>query len=180
MALTITEALAEIKTINKRLEAKRNGLMPFLARQDGVRDPLEKDGGSLSFIVSERQAVGDLGKRVVALRRGIQKANDSTIVTINGASRTISEWLTWRREIAPGEQAFLGKLRSHINGLRENAKRQGAVLVGPGATAQAPTDFIINISESDLGAQIEGLEETLGVLDGQLSLKNATTIIEEK
>lgn len=179
MSLTITEALAEIKTIGKRLDAKRAGIMPFLARQDAVRDPLEKDGGSLSFIASERQAIGDLNTRIIALRRGIQHANDVTIITIGGMSRTISEWLTWRREVAPGEQKFLSGLRAQLNGLRDNMKRQGAAVLAPGATAQAPTDVIVNISESDLASQIEALEETLGVLDGQLSLKNATTTIKE-
>lgn len=46
MALTITEALAEIKTVGKRVEKKREFIKAFLARQDGVKDPLEKDGGS--------------------------------------------------------------------------------------------------------------------------------------
>lgn len=179
MSLTITEALAEIKTIGKRMEAKRKGLMPYVARQDGVRDPLEKDGGSLSFIISERQGIADLGKRIVALRRGIQHANDGTTVTIGGTSRSISEWLTWRREVAPGEQQFLAALRQNLNSLRDNAKRQGSAIVPAGTQAQAPTDFIVNVSESELSGQIESLEETLGTLDGQLSLKNATTPIRE-
>lgn len=178
MTLTITEALAEIKTIGKRMEKKREGISPFLARQDGVRDPMEKDGGSASFIAAERQGLRDLGSRVVALRRGIQKANDTTSVTINGTSRTISEWLTWRREIAPGERDFLAKLQGQINGVREQAKRQGVAATAPGSATQ-PADFIINMNEQELAREIEALEEALGALDGQLSLKNATTFITE-
>jgi hypothetical protein len=178
MPLTITEALAEIKTIGNRTAKKREGIIPFLARQDGVRDPLEKSGGTVAYIAQERQGLGDLGARVVALRRGIQRANDTTPITINGTSRTISEWLTWRREIAPGEKAFLNQLRAQINAVRDNAKRQGVGVAQPG-TAQQPADFIINLPEQELAAQIEGLEETLGALDGQLSLKNATVIIQE-
>lgn len=179
MPLTITEALAEIKTINKRLIAKRAGVNPFLARQDGVRDPLEKSGGSLSFIASERQSIRDLTTRIVALRRGIQRANDSTSITLASTTRTISEWLTWRREVAPGERDFLNQLRSQVNSLRDNAKRQGVQMIAPGSTASAPTDIIVNIDEAKLAVEIEALEETLGSLDGQLSLRNATTIIEE-
>lgn len=178
MSLTITEALAEIKTIGKRMEKKREGVMPFLARQDGVRDPLEKDGGSPAYIAAERQALRDLGARVVALRRGIQRANDATTITLGGSARTISEWLTWRRELAPGERAFLNTLRAQISGVRDQAKRQGVSVAAPGA-AQQPADFIINVGEQELGAQIEALEETLGALDGQLSLKNATIQIVE-
>lgn len=178
MSLTITEALAEIKTIGKRMEAKRAGIMPFVARQDGVRDPMERDGGSAKFITAERQALDDLGKRVIALRRGIQRANDTTAITVGGVSHTISEWLTWRREIAPGVRAFLVQLRNQLNGIRDQAKRQGVAVGAPGTTAQ-PADFVININETELASQIESIEEILGTLDGQLSLKNATTPIVE-
>ena len=58
--LTITEALAEIKTIEKRIDKKRQSLQPYIARMDGVKDPLEKSGGSAAFIKAERQAIGDL------------------------------------------------------------------------------------------------------------------------
>lgn len=178
MSLTITEALAEIKTISKRMEKKRDGVMPYLVRQDGIRDPFEKDGGSMSYIATERQGLRDLGSRVVALREGIHRANDTATITLGGQTRTISQWLTWRREIAPGEQAFLAKLRAQINGARDQAKRQGVATVAPGA-ATTPADFVVNVSEQELGTQIESLEETLGALDGQLSLKNATTQIVE-
>ena len=109
-----------------------------------------------------------------------RRANDVATITLNGQTRTISQWLTWRREVAPGEQAFLAKLRGSINTIRDQAKRQGVALAAPGAASSAPTDFIVNVNEQELAAQIEALEETLGTLDGQLSLKNATTqIIEE-
>src|SRR5579863_1653454 len=63
--LTITEALAEIKTINKRLESKRESVRNYIARDVRVRDPLEKEGGSAEFIKRERQAIIDLEERIV-------------------------------------------------------------------------------------------------------------------
>lgn len=179
MALTITEALAEIKTVGKRVEKKREFIKAFLARQDGVKDPLEKDGGSFQAIARERQAIGDLENRVVVLRRGIQKANEITIVTINGISRSIADWLVWRREAAPMHRDFLNQLRGALNNVREQAKRNGSAMIAPSAVAERPTDFIVNINEQDLAQEIEQLEDTLGQLDGQLSLKNATVAITE-
>jgi hypothetical protein len=177
--ITITEALAEIKTVGKRIEKKREFINQFLARQDGVRDPLEKDGGSTAVITAERQAIGDLENRIVELRRGIQRANDSTVVAINGVSRTISEWLTWRRDIAPGQRNWFANVRGQINHVRENAKRQGVALVQANATSgdTKPTDLVVNIDERTLAADAEALEDTFGQLDGQLSLKNATITI---
>lgn len=179
MPLMITEALAEIKTIGKRMDSKRAFIMGFLARQDGVKDPLEKDGGSVVVIARERQAIGDLEKRIIALRRGIQKANDSTSVTINGVTRSIADWLTWRRDVAPKAKDFTNKLRGSLTSIRENAKKQGIAVIQPGATASQPADFVINVDEAALAKEIETMEDTLGQLDGQLSLKNATVAIQE-
>lgn len=180
MGLTITEALAEIKTIDKRAEKKREFVNGFLFRQDGIKDPLEKDGGSAECIHRERQALRDLDNRVISLRRGIQQANEATAVTINTEGRTISDWLIWRRDVAPKRQQFLSKMRQSLNAVRDQARRQGANVLPQGATAASdrPQDIIVNVNEGELAAEIEALEDTLGQLDGVLSLKNATVQIE--
>lgn len=179
MSITITEALAEIKTIAKRIESKKVFILSYLGRQDAVKDPLEKDGGSPQAIVRERQAVADLETRVVNLRRGIQRANDATIVSLEGIVMPISDWLAWRRDVAPGRKQFLGELRSRLTQVRDQTKRQGASVISAGGTAEKPTDVVINIDEQALAKDIEQLENILGQLDGQLSLKNATTPIVE-
>lgn len=185
MAITITEALAEIKTIQKRITKKRETITTYLSRQEGLKDPLDKGGGSVKVIAAERQAIADLEARIVELRRGIQNANDVTDVAINGTTRTISDWLTWRREVAPGQSVFLGLLRNRLSLVREQARRQGASVISAVsqnvnvAADKKDVDIVVNISEKELADEIEALEETLGQLDGQLSLKNATTPIAE-
>lgn len=178
MTITITEALAEIKTLNKRIEKKRQFVLTFLSRPDAIRDPLEKDGGSAHFIKCERQSIADLESRIVALRRGIKAANAAEVVTIGGTSRSISDWLVWRRDVAPEHQDFLRDMRTKIDTVREQAKRQGAAVVQSGATPERPTDIVVNIDERALAEESESLETTLGTLDGALSLKNATVFIE--
>lgn len=177
MTITITEALAEIKTIGKRLEKKRANVLQFLARQDGIKDPLEKEGGSVSFIAAERQAIADLGSRIVGLRAGIQKANEANSITIAGKTRSIADWLIWRRDVASGEGAFLNQIRAQLNGVRQQALKQQSTVVAPGSVATSPADYVVNLDEQELARQIEAHEEMLGTLDGQLSLKNATTQI---
>lgn len=181
MSITITEALAEVKTIGKRITKKQQSIMPYIGRQDGVKDPLEKDGGSPEFIKRERQAIGDLEKRIIEIRRGIQRANDETSLTINDTTMTVSEWLTWRREVVPIRKQTLEQFRNGIGQLRAQASRGNAAVVQANAISGElkPTDYIINISEKDLAEQIEVLEDTLGQLDGKLSLLNATTQIKE-
>lgn len=175
--MTITEALAEIKTVLKRIQTKRQFIQDYLFRMENTKDPLEKDGGSVGAITRESQAIKDLEQRIVDLRRQIQMANELTIVTIEGEERSIGEWITWRREIAPGQQNALHRLRTALNTIRDQARRQGSSVYGPNAQAEKPSDVVVNINEQQLIKDAEHLENVLGQLDGQLSLKNATVMV---
>lgn len=176
--MTITEALAELKTIQKRIEKKREFVGQYLARQDGIKDPLEKDGGSATVIERERQSIADLETRIVAIRTNIQKVNQATPITVEGVTKTIAEWLTWRKEVAPGQQASLSSLRRTIQSVRQQTQQKGLQTIAPGATAGSPADVVINVDEGQLAKDAELIETILGTLDGQLSLKNATVMIE--
>lgn len=174
--LTITEALAEIPTIEKRIEKKHEFILNYLYRQSSVRDPHEKDGGSAVLITREKQAIQDLQLRLIKIRSLIQKANSENMITIGEQTKSIVDWLTWRREVAPKHQRFLQDQISKINQMRQNAARQGVNVTDKDAGFSS--DFVVNVNERELADQIEELENTLGVLDGQLSLKNATIFID--
>lgn len=176
--LTISEALAEVKTIDARLAKKQQFIGEHLFRQDRMRDPLEKDGGARAVIAQERQSMADLQERKLALRRAIGVANTETQVTVGGVMRSIADWLVWRREVAPTKKQILDGLASGIKQARQQAQQKGLAVVSTSDVATSPNDLIINVDERALAAEIEGLEEVLGKLDGQLSLKNATTVVE--
>lgn len=174
--ITITEALAEIPTIEKRIEKKKEFILNYLYRQSSVRDPHEKDGGSPVLIAREKQAISDLEERLIRIRSVIQKANSENTITIENQTRTIVDWLTWRREIAPKEQRFLQELMRNINEVRHQAMRQGVSVTDKDRGFSS--DYVVNINEQELANNIEKLENILGVLDGQLSLRNATIKID--
>lgn len=177
--LTITEALAELKTIDKRLTKKREGIGPYIWRQEGLKDPMEKEaGGSAGYVKREVQAIGDLEKRIITIRVGIQKANHSTLLTIEDRSWTIAEWLTWRKEVAPGQQALVKSIQTAVVATRRNAQTKGLTVLAPGQTANTSLDILVNVDEADLNREAELLEKILGTLDGKLSLLNATTFVD--
>lgn len=169
--LTITEALAEIKTINKRLDKKRAFVLAHATRDDRLKDPLQKDGGSDKVLQQERQSIADLETRLVRLRNAINTSNQDTKLNIANQSRSVAEWLTWRREVMPAYRKFLVSLNSTIQNERHSASfsRRGE---------DDQTNMVVNVNERALGEEAESLEEILGNLDGQLSLLNATTAIE--
>lgn len=173
---TITEALAEIKTINARIGKKREAIMRYFARDTRLRDPLEADGGSVEFVRKERQAIADLEERIVSIRSAIQAANLSTNLTLGERSRTLSAWLNWRREIADGSKGFLNAMANTINQVRQQALKQGVAMVEKDSGAQG--EIVIAINEKALAGEVEKIEQLLGDLDGKLSLLNATTTIE--
>jgi hypothetical protein len=177
--ITITEALAELNTIKKRLAKKRESVVAFLTRSEGLKDPLEKQGGSPEFIRRELQAIVDLETRHRAIRIAIQRRNQETLVRINDREMTVAEWLTYRKEQSVDAQRFLSNIRQTIDKVRSEATRKGNQVVTVGSAADLkPTDVIVNIDEAALSKQIEALEDVLGQLDGRLSLINATTTIE--
>jgi hypothetical protein len=188
MPMTITEALAEIKTIGKRLDKKREAVVANIGRDSRLKDPLADGNGSSSvtYLAQERQAINDLEKRIVAIRTAIQKSNLETPCTVGASTMPVQDWLNFRREISTGRQGFLQRMNMSIRNIRQQAQAKGGRVVMAGAVSQAsvttgdnpPVEIVLHVDEKSLLEEQEGLEQTLGELDGKLSLLNATTVIE--
>jgi hypothetical protein len=175
--VTITEALAELKLITSKVEKKKQFIMTYMGRQEGAKDPLAKDGGSGKAIHAELQAINDLSNNFIKLRSAIASVNASTTVEVCGVTRTVADWLTWRRSVAPMEQGFQQSLVNQISGLRNKARQSNFRTVTHESEAKDPTDVIIELDEKHLSQEIEKTQEMLDKLDGKLSLHNATTKI---
>lgn len=169
---TITEGLAELKTITARLAKKRQFIQSHLIRDAERIDPLDKQGGSINAIKAEMQAVRDLEDRAVAIRSAVNRANANTELTVGGTARTVEQWLIWRREVSRGQVEFLSTLTNHVERARQRDPYSGR--------GKDELGLIVNIDEKQLAADTEKLVEILGELDGRLSMVNATTVIEIK
>lgn len=176
--LTITEALAEIKTINARIQKKREAVMRYFARDGRLRDPLESDGGSIEFVKRERQAIADLENRLVAIRCAIQASNLSTSVTVGEQSRKVAEWLNWRREVSEQAKQFLTTMTNTLTKVRQECLKQGWQITEKDTGQVQTGEIIVSVNERQLAKETEAMEQLLGELDGKLSLLNATTTID--
>jgi hypothetical protein len=175
--ITITEGLQELKVISARVEKKHEFIMGFLYRQNNLRDPHEKNGGSAALIAIERQAIRDLENRKISIRKAINEANKTNTITVLETTRTIEEWLIWRRDVAPGEISRLDAMSRQLANVRADAFKKGlGVTTSP--SPDVTSDVVVNLNEAELAALREQYQETLLTLDGQLSLKNATITIE--
>ena len=178
MPTTITEALAELKTIDKRLEKKQEQIGMHLLRQRTLVDPFDKEGGTVEMIKRERQAIADLQTRRVKIRTEITRANLKETITVGNQTKSIAEWLTWKRDVAPFITRQLGSIVNHINQYRKQLAAKGLTVVSSSVQSDNRDEVLVQIDEAALAKEIEDHETTLGGLDGQFSLKNATIVID--
>jgi len=177
VTMTITEALAELKTIKARIEKKTTSLMAYFVRDKGRIDPFaDSDAGSTAqFWRRETQAIEDLQDRIIDIRSAIQRANQTTEAEIKGVVQTIADWLTWRREVLPVRKVFYETQLRALNDVRR-AEAQNAVKKTSGPDVFVP-EYVLAVDEQQLLKDAEFLTELAGALDGRLSLVNATTTI---
>lgn len=177
MKTTITEALAEIELIKKKIKKKEDFIATNSTFATHVPDPFKSEGGQTKVVTQELQAVSDLYKRWVKIRSAIAAANLEETITLGEDKRSISEWLVWRREVAEKQRDFLGRAaRNTLDFLKSKSNTPDAYKNDEGKTVLVSWESAIHVD--DLLKKEETIETILGELDGKLSLKNATITIE--
>lgn len=177
MPITITEALSELNLLSKKIEKKQQTVLSNLVRYDHVKDPFESAGGTQQVMTSECRAISDLQKRYVTIRSKIAEANTKNRIVIGQKDMTINEWLNWKREISEKEKTFVNKVHSSIKGLLDQSATKPNVIKDD----QGQMKIVNVIPNLDYGTFIkasEDIQDVIEKLDGQLSLKNATILID--
>lgn len=161
--LTVTQALARVGTLQARLEKKRETVRTYAARDSRLSDPIKEEGGAVAYVRQNMDAIRDLERNLVAVRTAIQKANFDSKLTVCGMTRTVQEWLNWRREILPDQKHFWEELLRTIDQERRRL-----------AGRDEKADVIVHFPEDKARDELATLVEIEGTLDEQLSLYNAT------
>lgn len=175
--ITITEGLAEIKLINDKITKKQAFVLENLVRYTHMPDPLAAKGGLTVALNAEVQSITDLESRLMKIRTAIMLANLTNFAECNGQSLSLYEWLVWKREVAIKRSNLYknvytftkDKIDRHISNPQLLKKEDGQnELVG----------LIPSLPYMDYAAKFSDVEEIQNKLDGLLSLKNATVLIE--
>lgn len=175
---TITEALAELKTLDKRIESTRDFVLRYGIRQGSTIDPLQDEGGSDVEIPRRMQSLTDLLQRKVDIRTAINSVNASTVLDIAGEKRTVAEWIIWRREAFKQELDAYQRLQQHILAARKDCNSKNLALRDDGQQPVKVNEVSCFIKEGQIQKNIERLTAIESTLDGQLSRVNATTTVE--
>jgi len=166
--MTVTEALSKINLTQKKIADKRSAFPQYISRPEMMKDPLETEGGSEKYITEQRQAIRDLEAYLIALRVAVAESNAQTSLSVGGSTRPVSEWLIWKRDIAAGFRQELQSILSAVSSERQRYSRQ----------VKDNVELTICVSETEIQKEVELYSMMWEDLDGQLSLKNATTFVE--
>jgi hypothetical protein len=175
----ITEALQQVKILTGRIEKKRQFINKYLTRNSRMVDPLASEGGSKRAIKDEMDAINKLEEQIIAIRVAIQKSNLDTTIKIESDSRTVAEWLVWRRDVASPLVEHYRQMDALVQVSREkHLKEVNQTLANPaGDAAVKAAQLEVNINEVELSDRGEILSIILGTLDAKLSVLNATTSV---
>lgn len=179
--VTITEALATIKLVPKRINAKLQAARGYLIRERSTTDPLEKEGGSEAFVAATRQSVGDLIEDLVKMRTAVLGKSLSTELTImigeRTTTRTVQGWIIWRREAVPLLKELQGLLAIACQSAEQNAIKLKARVVEDLGVGEGRHDILVTFHQTGFHKEVEELEMVLAKLDAELSRINATTTL---
>ena len=178
MEMTITEALEDVRLTEKKILKSIEILCSNVVRYNHVDDPFEKYGGSMEIQKRELQSMHDLGERRVGIREAIAKANLETMLKIGDHYRSITGWLTWRREVAEVEQETMVRLVKIAEKEIKQAQDNPRLFKEKDDEEAKLAKLVLNVDIHNLNTKAMEIEDVLGVLDGKLSLLNATTVIE--
>lgn len=103
--MTLTRALAELKSLSARVENAINADFILVTQGQGDRRRLVSSKGSFTIpdvesrLKSNLQKARDLIDRYTVIKRAVIKANAETTVTVNGETMTIAEAIEKKRSI---------------------------------------------------------------------------------
>lgn len=163
--------------MKKKIEKKEQTIKQNLVRVEHVKDAFESVGGSQAFITSEIQSLGDLRRRYVAIRGAIAKANLENRIQLENFDLTIADWLVWKREVAQNELNFFNLAHQSVKNELDRASKQPQAY----KDEKGESHFVKVVANADyptLVKRAETLQTLLDQLDGKLSLKNATVMVE--
>src|SRR5687768_9930810 len=108
-SLTISEALGQVQAIDQQIAQKQQLIAAYLLRDASVRDPLQREGGTPVLLDRELRSIEALQDRKVAIRRAVQAANERAHITHEDETRSVADWLVWKREVVARRSEFLNR-----------------------------------------------------------------------
>jgi hypothetical protein len=141
-------------------------------------DSMAADGGIKQVIQNELQSISDLEDRLCALRWAIMRTNTSENIEIMGKIRTLYGWLVWRKEIANNQKYFYKQIYDVTKAEMDTLAKTPRLYKPSDDSTATLVEIEPNLDYMSYAAKAATVGEILDKLDGILSLKNATLLVD--
>lgn len=166
-AISVTRALAEVKSLNDRIE-KATRQATFISVTVGGKVPNGSDlQATTNILKANLQSVKDLIARRQAVKAAIVRSNATTKVTVNGVTMTVAEAIE-RKGSIDKERALLAVLTQQLNQARTAVERNNV-------TMQAKLDEMI---KALAGKDRKATEEEVESISKPYIASNATALLD--
>jgi hypothetical protein len=178
--ISISEALAEIKRINKLLPSKYATIERYASKKQNSRDEIV---GQKAYVAEQRQSVEDLLKRMKNIKLAIAKANLETFFDFKGKRYSIAEALLYKSKgfSLRGEYEKMWMSFNNTNGVRQLMEFRGSRALEQQFSAEelAKIDMIPELyySPPEIQKQKDDLLEFMSMIDAIIDRCNHQTII---
>ena len=162
-AISITRALAEIKSLNDRIEKATRGAAFITITQGGKMvngGDLQAQGNQLK---ANLQSVQDLIARRTLVKGQIIRSNAVTKVTINGVEMSVAEAIE-RKGSIDKERSLLAVLTQQLNTVRTTVERNNVAMQGR----------IDTMLQAAVGKERKATEEELEAISKPYTASNIT------
>lgn len=129
--ITVTQALSDLKTLEKRLKAKLgisesgrrtsvNMKLVAVSRGSHLRDPYTsyKEEDFIATAKSSMQSIEDLDERIITIKKAIAASNAVTVVKIAGKEMTVQEAII-RKQYAELKKQKIEAYKAELKRARE-------------------------------------------------------------
>lgn len=181
--ISITRALAEVKSLNDRIEKATRGTV-FITTTVGGKTVTGSDlQSATNTLKANLQSVRDLIARRQLVKAAVIRSNSNTVVTVNGVEMTVAEAIE-RKGSIDKERALLAVLNQQLGQVRtiverKNIEMQGRidtmVLAAVGKDRKATEEELDAISKpyaaSNITAPLDpsGLEEVVAKMEDDIN-----------
>ena len=167
-SMRIVEGLKRRRVLEKRMDSTTEEIAKYASKVSTEKAAFGSDEDQRKEVASRVQSNLDLAKQILDISRRIELTNRRTMVTIDGQTLPVADWLMLKRQLGERVMATYKALNTR------SADRRRAEVRGVG-----PDSGAVHVErmydEANKNKQLRVWEDRLAAIDGRLERVNADT-----
>jgi len=166
--MKIIEGLKELRLLEKKIQQNQGRITAYASAVSTEKLPYEDEDRQSAKVQSLIQSTMDMVERYLRLKAALDRTNLQVVVTIEGQTRTIHEWIWLRRKLGM-------EVVQTYNALNDSA---GSARLREAPTIEGERPQVLRFyTEEDKLAAIDKWQDIIHGIDPRMEVVNATTDI---